>query len=260
MSTNVAPVATLRVSRLIKAPRERVFAAWTTPAEIVKWFGPETCRVLSAKVDLRVGGEYHFRVKGEGCEPGKEMGELDLRGIYREVKAPSRLVYTWSWHGDPSVELGETLVTVDFLDKEGFTEVQITHDRFPNPEVREQHNYGWTGSLQKLEHQLVGTDDSTQACSEPGTFCWNELLVADTGKAAGFYTKLFGWKAEAMPGGMNYTLFKQGEKSVAGLMAKPHPQAPPHWLAYVMVESPGRRAARKLFGRRQTSPEQPSLD
>ncbi|MGH7866442.1 MAG: SRPBCC domain-containing protein, partial [Candidatus Dormibacteraceae bacterium] len=159
------------------------------------------------------------------------------RGVYREVKPPSRLVYTWGWHGDPAVEFGETLVTVDFLDKEGFTEVQITHDRFPNPEVRDKHNHGWNGSLDKLEERLSSAADSTQLCAQPGSFCWNELLAVDPSKAAGFYTKLFGWSTEQMPGGMNYTLFKQGEKSVGGLMARPNPQAPPHWLPYVMVEN-----------------------
>jgi uncharacterized protein YndB with AHSA1/START domain len=155
MSTKVAPDATLRVTRLIRAPRERVFAAWTTPEDIVKWFGPDTCQVLSAKVDLRVGGQYHFRVKGQDCNTGQDMGEVDLRGTYTEIKKPSRLVYTWHWHGRPAVEFGETVVRVDFLDKEGFTEVQITHDRFPNAEVRERHNHGWNGCLDKLEKQLI---------------------------------------------------------------------------------------------------------
>jgi uncharacterized protein YndB with AHSA1/START domain len=49
------------------------------------------------------------------------------------------------------VEFGETLVTLDFLDRKGFTEVQITHDRFPNAEVRDRHDHGWSGCLDKLE-------------------------------------------------------------------------------------------------------------
>src|SRR5579863_3234882 len=61
MSTKVAQTLTLEVKRLIKAPRERVFAAWTTPDAILKWLGSETCHALSAKVDLRVGGEYRIR-------------------------------------------------------------------------------------------------------------------------------------------------------------------------------------------------------
>jgi uncharacterized protein len=238
MSTNVAPVATLRVSRLIKASRERVFAAWTTPEEIMKWFGPETCRVLSAKVDLKVGGAYHFRVKtGGGCDSGQSEGEMELRGVYREIKQPARLVYTWNWQGDAEMEFGETLVTVDFLDKEGFTEVQITHDRFPNAEIRDKHNYGWNGCLDKLEKQFGGASGCAEAGPQPGGFCWNELMAIDPGSATKFYTQLFGWKAESMAGGMNYTLFKRNGKDVGGLMARPHEQAPPHWLAYVMVEN-----------------------
>jgi uncharacterized protein YndB with AHSA1/START domain len=118
------------------------------------WFGPETCQVLSAKVDLRVGGEYHIRVKGQDCETGQAKGEMDLRGTFREVKRPSRLVYTWNWYGTPAIEFGETVVTVDFVDKEGFTEVQISHDQFPNTDVRERHNHGWKGSLDKLAKQV----------------------------------------------------------------------------------------------------------
>ena len=57
------------------------------------------------------------------------------------------------------------------------------------------------------------------------------------GNAAKFYTQLFGWKTEAMPGGMPYTLFKQDGKMVGGLMGRPHEQVPPHWLAYVKVEN-----------------------
>jgi uncharacterized protein YndB with AHSA1/START domain/predicted enzyme related to lactoylglutathione lyase len=236
MSTNVATPVTLRVTRLIKAPRERVFAAWTTPEEIMKWFGPETCQILSAKVDLRVGGKYHFRVKGTDCESGKEMGERDLRGTYREVKRPSRLVYTWGWQGDPDVELGETVVTVDFLDKEGFTEVQITHDGFPNTEARDKHNYGWNGCLDRLQKFAAG-DSSAGACSEPGAFCWNELLAADVDVAAKFYTRLFGWQTEAFPGPMKYTMFTQNGQKVGGFMAQPNPKAPPQWLPYIEVES-----------------------
>jgi len=50
----------LRLNRVIAAPPERVFAAWTTPDAIKVWFGPADCRVLDARVDLRVGGEYCF--------------------------------------------------------------------------------------------------------------------------------------------------------------------------------------------------------
>ena len=145
MNPNIAQTITLRFTRLIHAPRDRVFAAWTTPADIIKWFGPETCRTLSAKIDLRVGGEYVFHLTTD------DYGEVDLRGVFWEVKAPARLVYTWNWTGNPKLEINETLVTVDFLDRNGSTEVQIVHDRLPNKEAGAQHTYGWGGCLDNLE-------------------------------------------------------------------------------------------------------------
>ncbi len=80
MIATVEHTTALKVTRLINAPRERIFAAWTTPADILKWFGPETCQVLSAKVNLRPGGDYHYRVKSE------RMGEVNLDGVFRETK------------------------------------------------------------------------------------------------------------------------------------------------------------------------------
>ena len=88
MSSRTATVPKVKIKRLIKAPPERVFAAWTTPDEVVKWFGPETCRVTSARIDLRVGGQYRFRVDSE------KNGELEVNGVYHEIKRPSKLVYT----------------------------------------------------------------------------------------------------------------------------------------------------------------------
>jgi len=153
------PVATLRVTRVIKAPRERVFAAWTTPEDIHQWFGPATCRVLSAQIDLRVGGEYRFRVNSPGCAEENAVSNpaeniMEVCGVYREIKKPSRLVYTWSW--EPKAEFGDSIVTVDFIDKEGFTEVQLTHDKLPSVDSREKHGHGWNGCLDKLEVLMAG--------------------------------------------------------------------------------------------------------
>ncbi len=226
MSSKISQTeATLRVTRLIRAPRERVFAAWTTPADITKWLGPDTCQVLSAKIDLRVGGEYRFKVKTE------ERGEIEVSGVYKEVKRPSKLVYTWAWSGNPEMNMGETLVTVEFVDKNGGTEIQLTHERFSDSETRDQHEYGWNGSLDKLA-RLV--------CSGPSLkeFGWNELVTNDVAGAAKFYTGLFGWQAEDFPGSdIGYKLFKNNGNPVGGLMKCPKGEAPPIWLAYVMVES-----------------------
>lgn len=234
MSTKVAPkTLTLEVKRLIKAPRERVFAAWTTPDAIHKWFGPETCRVLSAQVDLRVGGEYRIRAHSE------PQGEVEVGGVFREVKRPSRLAYTWVWTDAPMNEIGETLVTVECVDANGFTEVRLRHEGFPSAEPRDKHNHGWNGCLDKLEKMFGGTS-SEAMCAAVGEFSWNELVTQDVAGATAFYTKLFGWKTEKFGptgSGTDYMILKAGSTQVGGMMKMPVPDAPSTWLAYVTVES-----------------------
>jgi uncharacterized protein YndB with AHSA1/START domain len=106
--------------------RERVFDAWTTPEAIKVWFGPETCRVLDAQVDLRVGGEYCFHLSTQ------EMGEISVHGQFREVTPPARLVYTWRWEGNPELASESSLVTVEFLQVADSTEIRLTHEQLPN--------------------------------------------------------------------------------------------------------------------------------
>jgi predicted enzyme related to lactoylglutathione lyase len=90
-------------------------------------------------------------------------------------------------------------------------------------------------STATLETKSAKNQNQT-ACPEPGSFCWNELMTSETGGAAKFYSQLFGWKTEAFSGAeMPYTLFKTNGRQVAGLMARPNPQMPPQWLAYVHV-------------------------
>ena len=144
MTTPAAHGGALEIKRLIKAPRERVFDAWTTPSDIVKWFGSAECSTLSAHVDLRVGGEYRFRTDNDAC------GAMEVSGVYREIERPSRLVYTWSL-SNPKLGVSETLVTVDFADVDGATEVRLRHERLPSTEQRDSHNQGWIGSFDKLE-------------------------------------------------------------------------------------------------------------
>jgi len=224
------PSTKVRVTRLIKAARERVFTAWTTPADILKWFGPETCQTLAARLDLRPGGEYHFRVKSE------RTGEVNLDGAFREVKRPSKLVYTWNFSGHPQLEFGESQVTVEFLDRQGATEVQITHDHLPNEEVKEDHEHGWNGCLDKLERHLGGGSATPQRLKAVGEFCWNELLTSDEAGAAKFYSAVFGWQTAEFPGaGVKYTILKSQGKGVGGLMKRSMESIPPHWLSYVTV-------------------------
>lgn len=81
-----------------------------------------------------------------------------LVGTYREVRPPEKLVYTWSWEGQP--DFGETLVTVEFRDLGSSTEVVLTHEFFPNEEARQNHDKGWNSCLDRLAKAFYGSPRS----------------------------------------------------------------------------------------------------
>ncbi len=144
---------TLVVRRVIKASRQRLFDAWTKPELLKEWFGPEHMTATEVSSDFRVGGTYRIEMLGstENCAkvPGQEAPPKRpiATGRYTEIVPNERLSFTWRGDWGP---IEDTFVTVEFLEASGGTEVVITHERFANEQMREGHNQGWTGSLNKL--------------------------------------------------------------------------------------------------------------
>ena len=140
-----SPGETLRLSRTIPAPRERVFKAWTTPAEVKKWWSiGEGWTTSSAKFDLRVGGKLAI-----GNEP-QGGGTVLITGEFTVVERPSKLEYTWLFPGSPP---DEGLVTVEFHEFGKQTEVVITHSR-ASKEMLLGAIEGWNTTLASLEVYL----------------------------------------------------------------------------------------------------------
>jgi len=138
----VTPV-TLRLHRTFAAPRERVFRAWTVPEEMKQWKAPGDMTTPLAEVDLRPGGKYRIHMRAaDGAVTHR------LAGVYRVVEPPKKLVYTWRWEDEPGS--GETLVTVEFLERGAGTELVLTHELFPNDEASRKHEAGWTACFDKL--------------------------------------------------------------------------------------------------------------
>jgi uncharacterized protein YndB with AHSA1/START domain len=145
----------LKVRRTIDAPRQRVFEAWTDPKLFTQWFfsGTSSCgnSGLTAELDARAGGRYHISMTNPKGE------HHSVRGEYKEVRPPERLVFTWIWEKKAGLvgEGLETLVTVDLIDRNGKTEVVLTHQRFVNEEAVQKHTDGWNGCLEGLEKFLA---------------------------------------------------------------------------------------------------------
>lgn len=136
---SVETVGAVRVTRVIGADRQAVWEAWTRPEHMKRWSCPEPGGVKEVTSDLRVGGSFTIRMVVGGV-PHSAFG------TYREIDEPRRLVYTWDWEEEDNA-MGETLVTVEFKEVEGGTEVVVLHQGFPAEEARQGHEEGWNACI-----------------------------------------------------------------------------------------------------------------
>ena len=142
------PSRTLVVQKTIAASPERLFAAWTEPAALRRWWGPDGVTCIDPQVDLRVGGRYRI---GNRLADGSILW---IVGEFEAVEPPHRLVYTWRLEGGSErVER----VTVCFEGRELGTEVIVTHALIDSETLRDQHRHGWEGCLAGLARHAAST-------------------------------------------------------------------------------------------------------
>jgi uncharacterized protein YndB with AHSA1/START domain len=149
MSTAQPSVAfkpSLTLKRRLNAAPEKIYTAWTDPAKLVKWFGPEEIETLSAQADARIGGRFRIVMRSADGE------EHDVSGVYREVVPNEKLVFTWAWRSTPE---RESLVTVLIKPDGAGSLLTLTHEQFFDEAARDRHEHGWTGCLNKLERYLA---------------------------------------------------------------------------------------------------------
>ena len=137
---------TLVVRRVFPAPRERVFAAWLDPKSLAQWMRPGGMTDATAEVDPKVGGRFRI-VMIEGPKRYEHNGE------YLVIEPPERLEFTWI---SEATDHRATVVTLEFLERDGGTELVLTHRRLPVSQV-DSHRSGWTDIMKKLE-LLSGSD------------------------------------------------------------------------------------------------------
>jgi uncharacterized protein YndB with AHSA1/START domain/predicted enzyme related to lactoylglutathione lyase len=171
-----APV--LEISRTFDAPRERVFAAFTTPALIRAWFGPVDSRIGAVTFDARLGGTYRIEMSPTNGEA------YNVSGTITEYDPPSRIAYTFRWEEDDPADEIDTLVRIEFVERGAQTEMRFHQEQFRSVESRDRHGEGWGESFDKLAAsvgpiRLRGIDLSG-------------YMVTDTKRAMAWYRDLFG--------------------------------------------------------------------
>lgn len=118
----------IAISRVFDAPRRLVFAAWTRPELIPRWYGAHGWDIVECEIDLRVGGRWRFVWRGPA---GAGMA---AQGVYREIVEPELLVYTEEF--DDHWYPGESLVT-HVLDEDAGTTTLTSTLRYESKEVRD---------------------------------------------------------------------------------------------------------------------------
>ena len=146
------------IARVFPASIERVWDAFTTVEDMLKWHSPVGMINPHVEVDLRVGGAYAIAMQY------LDTNEIvTVRGIYKVIERPKKLVYTWKWDGS-DLQTEVTVLLKAISDDE--TDLTLIHAGFPdqptevdlkNNWTKESHKAGWTTGFDKLEKLLQQT-------------------------------------------------------------------------------------------------------
>jgi uncharacterized protein YndB with AHSA1/START domain len=139
----------LVLSRTFDAPRALVFKLWTQPEHLARWWGPRGHIVVSWMADVRPGGKFRFHVRSP------ENTDHYASGVYREVKAPERLVFSTAWEHPDGTPKHETEVTLTFAETDGKTKLTLRQATFESVNARNLHSEGWSSTLDVLAEYLV---------------------------------------------------------------------------------------------------------
>jgi uncharacterized protein YndB with AHSA1/START domain len=166
--SNAKPEATpeMLLTRVIDAPRERVFEAWSDAKQVAQWWGPKGFTNPVCEISCWAGGTMRIHMRG----PDGTI--YPMSGTYREVSAPERIVFISSALDAGGKPIFEVLHTVTFAAQGAKTRLTLQAKVIKTtaaavPYLKGQEA-GWTQSLDRLERQLTGA--AAKAVSTHGTF------------------------------------------------------------------------------------------
>jgi uncharacterized protein YndB with AHSA1/START domain len=144
VSNAQANETTLRLERLIPSSPEVLFALWTEPAQLLRWWAPEGYEPSVHSLDTRPGGGWRITLRRP------DGGVIAMSGVYRVVEPPRRLAFTWAWEDENGARGHETDVTVSFEATPGGTRLMLLQQRFESKHARDNHNVGWSSCFDRL--------------------------------------------------------------------------------------------------------------
>lgn len=198
------------ISKVINAPRERVFKAWTDAKQMSQWFAPAPLTVPYCELDARPGGKWSLTMRMPNGE------EYPIEGIYKEVVEPERIVYTndldkhpEAWHerlrNFGATDTRDSVNTVTFEDQGDGKTLLTVRSTFDSVETRNafikmQMREGWTQGLIQLATLVSGTSPGTipviveRVLDAPVAVVWQALTAGE--QLTQWYFDLPDFKAE----------------------------------------------------------------
>lgn len=148
--------ATIIIRRVVDAPRELVFEAFTDPKHLAQFWGPKGYGASKVDVDLRVGGQFRVEMRGP------DGGTYPAVGVYREISPPERIVYAGldeDLHPCGGGLPPRAIVTMSFADEGGKTRITV-HTQLQSVAARDAataggFSIGWNESLERLAAYLA---------------------------------------------------------------------------------------------------------
>jgi len=140
------------LTRIFDAPRELVFKAWTDPVHVQRWWGPRVFTNPVCELDVRPGGALRIVMRSP------DGSDYPMTGVYQEIIAPERLVFTATALDDQDRPLLEVLTTVTFAEHAGKTRLTVQANGTGlvpiAAQMLEGMEAGWSQSLDGLAEEL----------------------------------------------------------------------------------------------------------
>lgn len=145
------PDLRLNLSREFNAPIGLVYKMWTEPEYFKHWWGPKGSSLPYCKMDVQVGGYFHY------CHRLSSKEEIWIKGVYKEIVPKQRIVFT-SYFSDPEGNKVERLgfplemkITVHFTTEDQNTKIEIEHEGL---NIDQGESKGWREALDRLAEFL----------------------------------------------------------------------------------------------------------
>lgn len=171
----------LEMSRFIRAPREKVFDAFTHRDALAAWHCPRGMHVMEANADARVGGSYRITMTA------RDGSMFVVGGAYQVLDRADFLAYTWTWEKGAMPPDRVTLIEVTLIARDGGTALHMRHTGFPDAFTRDGHMAGWQSVFNHLADYLdpAGSAGSLTLLGDPrSSYCRSvRMALAEKGVA-----------------------------------------------------------------------------